>query len=108
MPGGGREPFATQMSAAMQSYAAVASPRPDKQAVHLASLSRRYLPELRASPTAANEFYRVTFRKKLYPSLETLQADLDAWLTEYNEARHRGARATLSDRVPAFTHSASR
>lgn len=38
-----------------------------------------------------NEFYRVVFSKKLYTSLEELQADLDTWLREYNEARpHQG------------------
>jgi transposase InsO family protein len=41
--------------------------------------------------TVLNEFYRVAFRKKLYQTLEELQADLDAWLHEYNEARpHQG------------------
>lgn len=41
--------------------------------------------------TVLNEFYRVAFRKKLYASLEELQADLDAWLREYNEVRpHQG------------------
>ena len=41
--------------------------------------------------TVLNEFYRVMFRKKLYRSLEELQADLDAWLREYNEQRpHQG------------------
>ncbi len=41
--------------------------------------------------TMLNEFYRVAFRKKLYATLEELQADLDAWLTEYNEVRpHQG------------------
>jgi len=38
-----------------------------------------------------NEFYRVAFRKRLYRALEELQADLDAWLRAYNEARpHQG------------------
>jgi len=38
-----------------------------------------------------NEFYRVTFRKKIYQTLEALQIDLDAWLQEYNEHRsHQG------------------
>jgi transposase InsO family protein len=38
-----------------------------------------------------NEFYRVAFRKKIYASLDELQGDLDAWLTEYNETRpHQG------------------
>ena len=41
--------------------------------------------------TVLNEFYRVAFRKKLYTTLEELQADLDAWLREYNEERtHQG------------------
>jgi transposase InsO family protein len=41
--------------------------------------------------TVLNEFYRVAFRKKLYTTLEELQADLDAWLSEYNEQRpHQG------------------
>jgi transposase InsO family protein len=41
--------------------------------------------------TILNEFYQVTFRKKLYKSLEELQTDLDAWMEEYNEQRtHQG------------------
>ncbi len=41
--------------------------------------------------TMQDEFYSVAFRKKLYTDLEQLQADADAWLTEYNEARpHSG------------------
>src|SRR5438105_9746395 len=35
--------------------------------------------------TALNEFYRVAFRKKVYRSIDELQADLDAWIREYNE-----------------------
>ena len=30
--------------------------------------------------TILNEYYQVTFRKKLYDSLEMLQKDLDEWL----------------------------
>jgi Integrase core domain len=38
-----------------------------------------------------DELYRVAFRKKLYRGLDELQADLDAWFAEYNEARpHQG------------------
>ena len=37
--------------------------------------------------TMLEEFYKVTFRKKLYRSLDELQADLDAWLVDYNERR---------------------
>ena len=45
----------------------------------------------RFNKTILNEFYRVTFRKKLYHRLEELQADLDVWLKEYNEERtHQG------------------
>ena len=41
--------------------------------------------------TVQDEFYSVAFRKKLYSSLEQLQADLDSWLEEYNEQRpHSG------------------
>jgi transposase InsO family protein len=41
--------------------------------------------------TVLNEFYRVTFRKKIYRSIEELQEDLDAYLVEYNTARpHQG------------------
>jgi len=41
--------------------------------------------------TMLNEFYRVTFRKKLYTTLEDLQADLDTWLERYNNDRtHQG------------------
>jgi transposase InsO family protein len=41
--------------------------------------------------TMLDEFYRVTFRKKLYNSLEELQADADGWIKQYNEERtHSG------------------
>jgi transposase InsO family protein len=41
--------------------------------------------------TLLEEFYRVAFRKKIYDSVEMLQADLDAWVSTYNEQRtHQG------------------
>jgi transposase InsO family protein len=41
--------------------------------------------------TILDEFYRVAFRKKIYRSLEELQADLDIWLNYYNTDRtHQG------------------
>ena len=54
--------------------------------------------------TMLNEFYRVAVRKKIYRTLEELQADLDAWTEDYNQhsarikaagvrARHRGRRS---------------
>ena len=45
----------------------------------------------RVQKTVLNEFYRVAFRKKIYPTLEGLQTDLDQWVREYNEIRtHQG------------------
>lgn len=41
--------------------------------------------------TILQEFYQVTFRKKLYNDIETLQKDLDEWLKYYNNERtHQG------------------
>ena len=41
--------------------------------------------------TVLDEFYRVTFREKLYNTLDELQEDLDIWLRHYNEERvHSG------------------
>lgn len=41
--------------------------------------------------TILQEFYQVTFRKKLYYSLEELQKDLDEWIDYYNNERtHQG------------------
>ena len=37
--------------------------------------------------TVLEEFYQVALRKKIYTSVEELQADLDAWLVEYNHHR---------------------
>ena len=39
--------------------------------------------------TVLNQFYHVAFRKKVYRSIDELQADLDSWIAEYNEARRR-------------------
>jgi transposase InsO family protein len=58
--------------------------------------------------TVLNEFYRVAFRKKVYRSIDELQADLDAWIAEYNEHRSHHGRwcvgktpmQTLLDAVP--------
>ena len=41
--------------------------------------------------TILNEFYQTAFRKKVYKTIEELQADLDQWLEYYNERRtHQG------------------
>lgn len=47
----------------------------------------------RFNRTILDEFFRETFRKKLYTSVAELQADLDEWLKHYNTERpHRGYR----------------
>jgi transposase InsO family protein len=41
--------------------------------------------------TILQEFYQVTFRKKIYTTLDELQKDLDVWLIYYNNERtHQG------------------
>ncbi len=41
--------------------------------------------------TILQEFYQVAFRRKIYSSIEELQADLDEWLAYYNNDRtHQG------------------
>ena len=41
--------------------------------------------------TIHDEFYAIAFRKKVYRSLEELQADLDEWIFRYNQERtHSG------------------
>lgn len=45
----------------------------------------------RLHKTMLNEFYRIAFRKKIYHSIDELQADLDAWIQTYNAERsHQG------------------
>jgi hypothetical protein len=53
------------------------------------------------------EFYSVTFRKKLYTSLEELQVDLDGWLREYNQERaHSGKYCFGKTPLQTFRDSA--
>ena len=42
--------------------------------------------------TMLEEFYHIAFRKKIYRSLDELQADLDAWLAKYNQERPHSGR----------------
>lgn len=52
--------------------------------------------------TILQEFYQVTFRKKIYLSMEQLQADLDQWMAHYNDERtHQGKMCC--GRTPAST-----
>jgi transposase InsO family protein len=58
--------------------------------------------------TMLHEFYWVAFRKKIYRTLDELQADVDHWLQEYNEQRSHQGRwcygktpwQTFADSVP--------
>jgi len=58
--------------------------------------------------TIQNEFYATAFRRKLYSSLEQLQADVDEWIDTYNQQRtHSGKHCfgktpwqTLQDSKP--------
>lgn len=41
--------------------------------------------------TMLNEFYQITFRKKIYESIDELQKDVDVWIEHYNNERtHQG------------------
>ena len=52
--------------------------------------------------TILQEFYQVSFRKKIYQSMEQLQVDLDQWMTHYNDERtHQGKMCC--GRTPAET-----
>jgi transposase InsO family protein len=43
--------------------------------------------------TVQNEFYKVAFRKKIYDTLDSIQADLDIYMEHYNSERtHQGKR----------------
>jgi transposase InsO family protein len=42
--------------------------------------------------TIQEEFYAIAFRKKLYGSLDELQADVDVWLEEYNQRREHSGK----------------
>jgi transposase InsO family protein len=45
----------------------------------------------RLHKTMKDEFYAVAFRKKLYETIEQMQADLDVWMDYYNRERtHQG------------------
>lgn len=55
--------------------------------------------------TVQNEFYRIAFRKKVYTSLEQLQADLDTWITYNHERTHQGKRCQGRTPMQTFTDS---
>ena len=53
--------------------------------------------------TILQEFYQVTFRKKIYLSMEQLQADLDQWMAHYNDERTHQGKMCCGRRTPAET-----
>jgi transposase InsO family protein len=58
--------------------------------------------------TMLNEFYRVAFRKKIFRTLEELQADLDAWTEDYNQQRpHQGRWCYGKTPMQTFVDSVS-
>ena len=57
----------------------------------------------RFNRTVLDEFSRAAFRKKIYKSVDELQADLDVWLHYYNYERpHRGYRNTGRRPIETF------
>jgi len=58
--------------------------------------------------TLAGEFYRVAFPKRLVETIEALQADLDAWMSQYNEVRtHQGRWCGAKTPMQTFLDSAA-
>lgn len=54
--------------------------------------------------TILNEFYSVTFRKKIYNDIESLQRDLDTWVDWYNNERtHQGKMCCGRTPIKTFT-----
>jgi len=49
----------------------------------------------RCHKTILNEFYQITFRKKLYATMAELQKDLDDWIEYYNTADQRSLKIDL-------------
>lgn len=56
----------------------------------------------RLNQTIQNEFYAVAFRKTLYSSIEQIQGDLDAFMSEYNTKRTNQGKRCLG-RTPKQT-----
>lgn len=61
----------------------------------------------RLNRTIKEEFYSIAFRKKLYTSLEELQADLDEWIEFYNNQRPHSGRYCYG-KTPMETFLASK
>jgi transposase InsO family protein len=56
--------------------------------------------------TIQEEFYAITFRKKIYNTLDDLQNDLDQWISYYNQERpHSGRYCYGKTPMQTFTES---
>jgi hypothetical protein len=56
---------------------------------HWTTSQRR--PALFSQGNIRHEFSRITFRKRIYATIEQLQGDLDRWIAEYHQVRpHQG------------------
>ena len=63
----------------------------DDASIWPTAASSALFPDERFHKTMLDEFYRIAFRKKVYATIDELQADLDAWMREFNEIRpHQG------------------
>ena len=59
--------------------------------------------------TPLDECYRITFRRRVYRSIDEVQADLDEWVQQYNEARiHQGRRCFGKTPMQTFLDSKPR
>lgn len=56
--------------------------------------------------TLLQEFYQIAFRKKVYETIEQLQADLDEWIDHYNSERPHSGRYCYG-KTPMETFQAS-
>ena len=55
--------------------------------------------------TVINEFYRVTFRKKIYSDINSFQNDLDKYIIHCNQERtHQGKRCQGKTPILTFEH----
>jgi transposase InsO family protein len=60
----------------------------------------------RFNQTILNEFYKPTFRRTMYKSVEQMQEDLDFYRLEYNEERaHQGKRCKGKTPMQTFLDS---
>lgn len=60
----------------------------------------------RLHKTILNEFYQITFRKKVYQTIDELQKDLDIWMADYNENRpHSGKYCFGKTPIQTFNDS---